>query len=90
MWGAFLTFTEDFHFAQNSPAAHLPSGAALPTGCKFPEGRLMTPLWDFQSQLAAGHSKGCMPLATFSKGCVPLAPKGQGSQATQGHRQSNV
>lgn len=43
MWGAFLSFAEDLHFAQNSSAAPLPPGAALSTGCTFPESRIDVP-----------------------------------------------
>lgn len=49
MWGAFLSFTDDFLFAQNSPTVPLPSGAVLSTGGEFPESRSGVPLWDFQS-----------------------------------------
>lgn len=51
----------------------------------FKRAELIVRLWDFYFQLIGVHSEGCLQLATFSG-----APKSQGSQATQGHRESKL
>lgn len=69
IWGAFLTFTEDFTLCVNllysTPFLHIMHvGAALSTGCEDQEDRIgISPLrflaqaccWVFSGMLAVGH-----------------------------------